>query len=90
MNQSTPLDDTQYVSRRSYRKDGSAADTPVWVAHLGGKLMIFTLDDSYKVNRIARNPAVQLDIKLNKRLRNSIINHRLLISPQKPRYPGRF
>ena len=60
MNQSTPLDDTQYVSLRSYRKDGSAADTPVWVAHLGGKLMIFTLDDSYKVNRIARNPAVQL------------------------------
>ena len=60
MNQSTPLDDAQYVSLRSYRKDGSAADTPVWVAPLGGKLMIFTLDDSYKVNRIARNPAVQL------------------------------
>ena len=60
MNQSTPLDDTQYVSLRSYRKNGSTADTPVWVAPLDGKLMIFTLDDSYKVKRIERNPAVQL------------------------------
>ena len=60
MNRSTPLDDAQYVSLRSYRKNGSAADTPVWIAPLDGKLMVFTLDDSYKVKRIARNPAVQL------------------------------
>ena len=60
MNRSTPLDDAQYVSLRSYRKNGSAADTPVWIAPLDGKLMIFTLDDSYKVKRIERNSAVQL------------------------------
>ncbi len=60
MNETTPLDDAQYVSLRSYRKDGSARDTPVWVAPLDGKLMVFTLDDAYKVKRIARNPAVQL------------------------------
>ena len=60
MNRSTPFDDAKYVSLRSYRKDGSPADTPVWVAPLDGKLMIFTLDDSYKVKRIARNPAVAL------------------------------
>lgn len=60
MNRSTPLDDVQYVSLRSYRKNGSAADTPVWIAPLDGKLMVFTLEDSYKVKRIARNSAVQL------------------------------
>jgi PPOX class probable F420-dependent enzyme len=60
MENSTPLDDEKYVSLRSYRKDGSPADTPVWVAPLDGKLMIFTLDDSYKVKRIARNPAIQI------------------------------
>jgi PPOX class probable F420-dependent enzyme len=60
MNRSTPLDDAQYVSLRSYRRNGSAVDTPVWVAPLDGKLVIFTLDDSYKVGRIARNPIVQL------------------------------
>ena len=60
MNRSTPLDDAQYVSLRSYRKNGSAADTPVWIAPLDGKLMVFPLEDSYKVKRIARNSAVQL------------------------------
>ncbi len=60
MIRSTPLDDAQYVSLRSYRKNGSARDTPVWVEPLDGKLMVFTLDDSYKVKRIARNPAVEV------------------------------
>lgn len=60
MPSSTPLDRAKYVSLRSYRKNGSAADTPVWIAPLDGKLMVFTLDDSYKVKRIARNPTVQV------------------------------
>lgn len=58
--ETTPLDDAQYISLRSYRKNGTAVDTPVWVAPLDGKLMVFTLDDSYKVKRIARNPDVQV------------------------------
>ena len=60
MADSPALADEQYISLRSYRKNGTPADTPVWVAPLDGKLMVFTLADSYKVKRIARNPKVQI------------------------------
>ena len=48
------------MNLRSYRKDGSAADTPVWVASLDDKLVVFTLRHTYKVKRIRSNPKVQL------------------------------
>lgn len=57
---STPLDRVPYISVRSYKRDGSAVDTPVWCAPLDGKLVIFTLRESYKVKRIAREPRVQI------------------------------
>lgn len=56
----TPLDEAEYINLRSYRRDGSAADTPVWVAPLDGKLVVFTLREAYKVKRIRRNPKVQV------------------------------
>ena len=56
----TPFDAAEYINLRSYRRDGSAVDTPVWCAPLDGKLVIFTLRDSYKVKRIRRNPKVQI------------------------------
>src|SRR6476620_11254045 len=57
---STPLTEAQYVSLRSFRRDGSAADTPVWCAGVDGTLVAFTLRESHKVRRIARNPRVQV------------------------------
>lgn len=56
----TALDDAEYVNLRSYRRDGSGADTPVWVAPWQGKLAVFTLRESYKVKRIRREPRVQV------------------------------
>lgn len=56
----TPVDDVSYVRLRSYKRDGGAVDTPVWVAPLDGKLVVFTLKDSFKVKRIRRNPKVQV------------------------------
>jgi PPOX class probable F420-dependent enzyme len=49
-----------YVSLRSFKRDGGAVDTPVWAAPLDGKLVVFTLRDSFKVKRIRRNPRVQV------------------------------
>ncbi len=49
-----------YVSFTSYRKDGSAVSTPVWIAPAGGKLYFFSEVGAYKVKRIRRNPAVTL------------------------------
>jgi PPOX class probable F420-dependent enzyme len=56
----TPLDDVSYISLASYRRDGSLALTPVWVAPLDGKLVVFTLRETHKVKRIEHNPAVRV------------------------------
>jgi uncharacterized protein len=57
---STELDRVPYINLRSFKRDGSAVDTPVWTAPLDGKLYVFTLRESFKVKRIARNPKVQV------------------------------
>ena len=56
----TPLDRDPYVSLLSFKRDGSSVETPVWAAPLGGKLVVFTLKDSFKVKRIRRNPEVRV------------------------------
>lgn len=56
----TPLDRDTYVSLLSYKRDGSGVETPVWAAPLDGKLVVFTLRDSFKVKRIRRNPKVRV------------------------------
>ena len=54
------LGEEQYVSLRSYKRNGAAVDTPVWVAEVAGKLIVFTDGTSYKVKRIRRDPRVQV------------------------------
>ncbi|WP_153506085.1 PPOX class F420-dependent oxidoreductase [Cumulibacter manganitolerans] len=54
----------RYVSLETYRKDGSAARTPVWIAEdeesADHRLVVWTVTDSWKVKRVRRNPAVRL------------------------------
>ncbi|MGH7440074.1 MAG: PPOX class F420-dependent oxidoreductase [Polyangiaceae bacterium] len=56
----TELDDARYISLLSYKRDGGAVQTPVWVAGLEGKLVIFSNRDSFKVKRVGRNPKVRV------------------------------
>lgn len=56
----TPLDRDPYVSLLSWKRDGSGVETPVWAAPLDGKLVVFTLKDSFKVKRVRRNPKVRV------------------------------
>jgi PPOX class probable F420-dependent enzyme len=56
----TPLDHVEYINLKSFKRDGTGVNTPVWVAPLDGRLVIFTLRDSWKVKRIRRNPRVQV------------------------------
>lgn len=51
---------SNYVSLTSYRKDGSAVITPIWIAPSDGRLYFFSETAAYKVKRIRRNPAVTL------------------------------
>lgn len=60
MAEATPLDRVPYISLASYRKNGSLVETPVWVAPLDGKLVVFTLRETHKVKRIQANPAVRI------------------------------
>ena len=55
----TPLDGAEYICLRTFKRDGGAVDTPVWCAPLDGKLVVFTLRESFKVKRIGRNPKAQ-------------------------------
>lgn len=49
-----------FVDLVSFRTDGSAAHTAVWVSGDGRSLFVSTFGDSYKVARIRRNPVVAL------------------------------
>jgi uncharacterized protein len=60
MSNSTPFDASEYINLRSWKRDGTPVDTPVWVATVEGKLVVFTLRESYKVKRVRRNPRVQV------------------------------
>lgn len=56
----TDLGDPKYISLRSFRKNGTGVDTPLWVVEQDRKLYAWTQADSWKVKRIRRNDAVQL------------------------------
>lgn len=55
-----PFADAKYVNLRSFKRDGTPVDTPVWFAVVAGRVVIFTDGTSYKVKRIRRDPRVEL------------------------------
>lgn len=48
------------MNLRSFRKDGTPVDTPLWVVVIDGKLGSYTDDRSYKVKRLRRNSRVEV------------------------------
>ncbi len=55
------ITDERYVSLTTFRRNGNAVSTPVWVAPLGGGRAGFTTSsDSGKVKRLRNNPKVTL------------------------------
>jgi PPOX class probable F420-dependent enzyme len=52
------LGNEPFVDLVSFRADGSAAHTPVWVSGDGRVLFVSTFGDSWKVRRIRANPLV--------------------------------
>ena len=49
----------RYISLTTFRRDGSEASTPVWVASDDGKrLLVWTGASTWKARRIRRNPRV--------------------------------
>jgi PPOX class probable F420-dependent enzyme len=52
------LGDEPFVDLVTFRADGSAAHTPVWVSGDGERLFVSTFGDSHKVRRARANPVV--------------------------------
>jgi uncharacterized protein len=51
---------SQYVLLTTFRRDGTAVPTPVWVVDIAGELVVWTNPAAGKVKRIRRNPQVQI------------------------------
>jgi PPOX class probable F420-dependent enzyme len=45
----------RYLSLATFKKDGSAVETPMWFVGVGDKLYMFTDGTSYKVKRLRRD-----------------------------------
>ena len=56
------IGEAQYISLMTYRKDGTGVPTPVWVAHRGNFLFVWTQADSGKAERMMRDPVVQIAV----------------------------
>lgn len=54
-----PGESDEYYALRTFRKDGSAVCTPIWLAPAGGQLYAYTPARSWKVRRIRRDPRVE-------------------------------
>jgi uncharacterized protein len=48
------------MNLRSFRKDGTPVDTPLWVVAIDGKVASYTDDRSFKWKRVRRNPNVEV------------------------------
>jgi PPOX class probable F420-dependent enzyme len=52
--------DAKFVSVVTYKRDGSAVAAPMWIAHDGPDLVLWTPADAWKVKRARRDPRVVL------------------------------
>ncbi len=54
------LQNEQFLSLTTYRKNGTPIATPVWFAEENGGLYVMTLQDSGKAKRLRHTPTVEL------------------------------
>jgi PPOX class probable F420-dependent enzyme len=72
-----------YVLLTTFRKDGTAVPTPVWVIRIGDELRIWSAPEAGKVKRIRRNGEVQLaPCSFRGQLRGASVNAIARVLPQ--------
>jgi PPOX class probable F420-dependent enzyme len=54
------LGDEKFVSLTTFKKDGGAVATPMWIGRDGDQLFFWTPADSWKAKRAKNNPRVTL------------------------------
>jgi PPOX class probable F420-dependent enzyme len=50
----------KFVSLTTFKKDGSAVATPMWIGRDGDHLFVWTPADSWKTKRVKNNPDIAL------------------------------
>lgn len=55
------LNSSRYALLRSYRRDGTPVDTPIWF-HLDGSTLVFRTKRGPKTARLTANPEVQVQV----------------------------
>lgn len=55
-----PMATERYVALTTFRRDGTPVATPVWIAPLGDELAVITLEATWKVRRLERDPRVEV------------------------------
>jgi hypothetical protein len=56
------LDKARYVSLTTFKKNGTAVSTPVWITGTAGRYIFTTGDKAWKTKRLLRNPAIELRV----------------------------
>ncbi len=55
-----PMATERYVALTTFRRDGTPVATAVWIAPLGDELAVITLEATWKVRRLERDPRVEV------------------------------
>jgi uncharacterized protein len=56
----TALGDARFVSLTTFKRNGEAVASPMWIGRDGADLFVWTPADSWKVKRVRNDPRVQL------------------------------
>jgi uncharacterized protein len=54
------LGDEKFVSLTTFKRNGDAVSSPMWIVHDGERLSVWTPADAWKVKRVQRDPRVAL------------------------------
>ena len=53
------LDNARYISLTTFKQDGTAVSTPVWITGSQGRYVFTTGDNAWKTKRMLRNQAIE-------------------------------
>jgi uncharacterized protein len=56
------LDEARYVSLTTFKRDGTAVSTPVWITGTQGRYDFTTGDKAWKTKRLLRDPAIEVRV----------------------------
>jgi hypothetical protein len=54
------LGDEKFVSLTTFKRNGTAVSSPMWIVRDGERLLVWTPADAWKVKRVQRDPRVTL------------------------------